>query len=183
MPSVPSPPEGGAGGPITEPVVGNPPTVLGVLDVFQTTDAGHTQQSRRSATRLVGFQVTFNEPLDSGTAAAGGNYMVLEYERHGRKLATQSIAVRASYDPNAEMVSLVLIGEHPFRQGGGLVLKAARPNGITSPSGAPLVGNTRFTILPRAGSRREHGKVESRVISSAAGPRSCGRGFRRPRTG
>jgi uncharacterized protein YkwD len=149
-PSVLSPPDGGAGGEITEPVVANPPTVLGVLDLFETTVVGHTRASRRSATRLVGFQLMFNEPLDSGTAAAGGNYMVLENELQGRKLVTQSVAFRASYDPNANTVSLVLIGEHSFRQGGRLVLKAARPNGITSPSGAPLAGNTRFTILPRA---------------------------------
>jgi Calx-beta domain/Cysteine-rich secretory protein family len=150
-PSVYSPPQAGAGGPITEPIVeNNPPTVLGALEVFQTTVVGHTRQSRRSETKLVGFELTFNEQLDGGSATARSNYAVLEYQLHGRKLVSQSIPLRASYDPNADTVTLVLIGQHPFPQGGHLVLKTSRPYGITNPSGAPLVGNTAFTILPRA---------------------------------
>jgi hypothetical protein len=149
-PSEPTPPPSGAGGAITEPVVENPPIVLGVLDLYQTTVFGHTRASRRSATRLVGFQLTFNEQLDAESATVRGNYIVLEYGLHGRKVVTQSVPLRVSYDGNADQVRLVLIGENSFAHGGRLVLKAARPNGISNPSGAALAGNTTFTILPGA---------------------------------
>jgi hypothetical protein len=118
VPSQPTPPPSGAGSPITEPVVENPPTVLGVLDLFQTTIVGHTRESRRSTTRLVGFELTFNEQLDALSATVRGNYTVLEYGLHGRKLAAQSIPLRASYNPNGDAVTLVLIGKNSFPRGG-----------------------------------------------------------------
>ena len=150
VPSEPTLPTSGAGSPIAEPVVENPPTVLGVLDLFQTTVVGHTRESRRSTTRLVGFQLTFNEQLDAESATVRGNYTVLEYGLHGRKLVAQSIPHRVSYNPNGDAVTLVLIGKNSVPNGGRLVLKTARPNGITNPAGASLVGNTTFTILPGA---------------------------------
>ncbi len=117
-------------------MAGNPPTVLGVLDLFQTTVDGHTRESRRSATRLVGFQLTFNEQLDALSAAARGNYTVLEYQLDGRRLVAQSVPLRASYDPNADAVTLVLIGKHPFRAGRPFGPADCAPDGITNPSGA-----------------------------------------------
>jgi Calx-beta domain len=149
-PFEPTPPQSGAGTPITAPVVENPPTVLGVLDLVQTTVAGHSRQSRLSATRLVGFQLTFNEQLDAGSATVRSNYMVLEYALHGRKVVIQSVPLRVSYDAPEDSVSLFLIGKHPFPSGGRLVLRASGANGIINPSGVPLVGNTVFTILPRS---------------------------------
>ena len=95
----PSAPSSGGGGPIAEPVAGNAPTVLGVVDLFETTVDGHTRESRRSATKLAGFELTFNEQLDALSAAARSNYTVLEYQLEGRRLVAQSVPLRASYSP------------------------------------------------------------------------------------
>ena len=84
IPSDPAPTQIGTGAPITEPVISNPPTVLGVIDLFQTTVVGHSRQSR-STTRLVGFELTFDEPLDAATATIRGDYTVLAYQLHGRQ--------------------------------------------------------------------------------------------------
>ena len=146
-----APPSGG-GSPINQPIVPNPPVVLGVLDLFQTTVAGHSRVSRRAATRLVGFQLVFNEPLEPASATASGNYSLVQYQPHGRSLAAQSVRFHVSYDPAAETVSLDLIGKHPFPRGGRLTLRASGINGLSNTSGSPLAGNTRFAILPGAAS-------------------------------
>ena len=90
------PPQTGSGTPITEPVVESPPVVMGVLDVFQTTDAGHNRDIRRATTRLAGFALTFNEQLDAGNATSSANYSVVDYVLHGRRLVAQSIRLRAT---------------------------------------------------------------------------------------
>jgi hypothetical protein len=144
------PPTSGGGGPITEPVVPDPPIVVGVLDLFQTPVAGHSRQGRRAATQLVGFKLIFNEPLDPASATSLGNYSLIQYQPHGRSLAAQSVRFHLSYDPAADSVSLDLIGKHPFPRGGRLILRASGTNGISNSSGALLAGNTRFSILPGA---------------------------------
>ncbi len=149
IPSDPAPTPIVTVAPVTQPVVSNPPTVLGVVDLFQTTAVGHSRQSRRT-TRLIGFQLTFNEPLDAATAAVPGNYTVLAYQIHGRRLVAQSIAIRPQYNPSADVVRLVLLGKNSFAHGGRLVLRAAGPGRITNLSGVPLAGIRTFTILPGA---------------------------------
>jgi hypothetical protein len=145
-----TPPQSGTGNPIVEPVQPDPPIVLGVLDLVQTTDAGHTRQSRPGAARLVGFQLTFNDPLDARSATARRNYTLVQYEARGRGVVAQAVPIRVSYDPTGDTVNLILTGEHPFRLGGRLALNPSAPTGISDASGAFLTGNTTFTIQPRA---------------------------------
>ena len=52
-----------------------------------------------------------------------------------------------SYSAADDTVSLTLAGKPTFTSGGQLILTAS---GITDPSGDTLVGNTVFTILPKA---------------------------------
>ena len=47
-------------------------------------------------------------------------------------------------------MSLVLVGKQSFPLGGRLIVKSTPPNGVTDPSGNPLVGNTAFAIRPNA---------------------------------
>jgi hypothetical protein len=89
--------------------------------------------------------LTFNQGLDPGSATIGTNYAVLEFHRQGRKLAAESVPVRAIYDPGTLVVSLVFTGKHRFPDGGRLILGA-----FSNPSGSLLTGNTVFTILPGA---------------------------------
>jgi hypothetical protein len=145
-----SAPASGGGSPVSEPIVPNPPVVLGVLDLFQPTVAGHSRQSRRDATRLAGFQLIFNEQVDPASATAIGNYSLIQYQPHDRSLVAQSVRFHVSYDPAADTVTLDLIGKHPFPRGGRLILRASGTNGISNAAGAPLAGNTTFAISPGA---------------------------------
>jgi Calx-beta domain/Cysteine-rich secretory protein family len=131
-------------GSITLPIGTSVPTEVDVQEIFQTLGAGQARQTRRARGQLAGFQLTFNQPLDASSATIRTHYAVLEYHRHGQKMAAQAIRFRAMYDSSTDTVSLILTGSHRFPQGGRVILMAMLAN---VSSGLPA-GNTVFTILP-----------------------------------
>jgi hypothetical protein len=137
-----------SGSPIAQPPVNAPPHAVAVTEVVQSIVAGRTPQARRTAARLAGFQIAFSGALAPLSAVNRKNYAVFEYRRVRRRIIAQPVSLRASYDPSGYTVSLVLIGKHPFLQGGRLVLNDTPPYGISDPSGELLAGNTTFAILP-----------------------------------
>ena len=112
-------------------------------ELFQTITVGQVHLDRRARAQLAGFKLTFNEPLDPGSATILTNYTVLEYHREGRSLAAQSIRFRAAYDSSSSSVTLMLVGRHSFLEGGRLILHGLLANSATGLSN----GTTTFTIL------------------------------------
>jgi hypothetical protein len=134
-------------GPINAPIgTTTTPIEVDVQPIFQTIGASRARQARHARGQLVGFQLTFNQPLDARSATNRANYAVLEYQRRGRKTTSQPISFRTSYDSSADRVSLILIGNHRFPQGGRLILKSILP----SASGSLPASNKLFTVLPGA---------------------------------
>jgi hypothetical protein len=145
-PTVPSQPLIGTNGSPIQPIGTTLPTEVNVQEIFQTMGNGRSRLARHAKGQLVGFQLTFNQPLDASLATIRTNYTVLEYHRRGQKMSVQPVPFRTSYDASTDRVSLILIGNHQFPQGGRLILKAM----LASTSGALPTGNTVFTISPGA---------------------------------
>jgi Calx-beta domain/Cysteine-rich secretory protein family len=122
------------------------PVEVSVEEIFQTRGAGRSRLTRRASGRLAGFQLTFSQPLDASSATIRTNYAILEYHSHGRRMVAQPVTFRASYDASTDRVSLILIGNHRFSQGGRLILKAM----LSSTSSGLAAGSTVFSILPGA---------------------------------
>ena len=144
--SSPSQPVIGTVGSTVQPMGTTAPTEVDVQEIFRTTSAGRSRLARHAKGQLAGFQLTFNQPLDASSAAIRTHYAVLEYNRRARKLLAQPVPFRATYDASIDRVSLILVGNHRFPQGGRLILKSLLAN---SPTTLPT-GNTVFTILPGA---------------------------------
>lgn len=140
------PPIIGANGSISESIGTTAPSEVDIQEILRTIGAGQARQSRRARGQLAGFQLTFNQPLDTASATIRTHYAVLEYHRHGPKKSAQSIPFRAHYDSSAQTVRLILTGNHRFAQGGRLILRAM----LSNTSGSLPEGNTVFTILPGA---------------------------------
>ena len=80
-------------------------------------------------------------------ALNSSNYRVLQSTKKGKTTTSKPVSFTVSYGAFNDTVSLTLAGKPTFTSGGQLILTAA---GISDPSGATLVGNTVFTILPKA---------------------------------
>ncbi len=115
-----------------------------LLDV--TVITGHGKHQKKT-TKFAGFELIFNEALNSASAQNAGNYQVLQTTKKGRKTVSKPVSFTVSYSARDDAVSLTLAGKPTFTSGGQLILTAS---GITDPSGDTLVGNTVFTILPKA---------------------------------
>jgi hypothetical protein len=136
----------GTGGPISEPIGTTAPDEVDVEELFQNISNARIRQTRHAKGKLAGFQFTFSQPLDASSATSRANYAVLEYHHHGQRMASRSIPFRTSYDSSTDKVSLILIGNYRFPQGGGLILGSML---ASAASGLPA-GNKLFTILPDA---------------------------------
>jgi hypothetical protein len=141
--TVPDQPATVTGGPTSEPIGTTVPTEVDVQEIFQTTGDGRSRLARHAKGQLAGFQLTFSQPLEASSATIHTNYAVLAYHRQGQKMPAQPVPFRVSYNSSALSVSLTLIGNHQFPQGGRLILKPMR----ASTPGALPTGNTVFTIL------------------------------------
>jgi Calx-beta domain/Cysteine-rich secretory protein family len=141
-----TPPVVGSLPPSSQPIGTISPTEVDVQEIFQQVTRGRSRQTRHLGGMLAGFQLTFSQPVDARFATARATYAVLEYHRRGQRMAPKAIAFRASYDSSANTVSLILIGNHRFPQGGGLILRPM----LASNSGGLAAANKSFTILPGA---------------------------------
>ena len=72
---------------------------------------------------------------------------MLQKTKKGKKTVSKPVSFTVSYSPSDDTVSLTLAGKPTFTSGGELILTGS---GITDPSGGTLIGNTVFTILPKA---------------------------------
>jgi Calx-beta domain len=144
--TAPSEPPIGTDTPISEPIGTTAPLEVDVEEIFQTIDNGRSGKTRHAKGQLAGFQLTFSQPLDARSATTRANYAVLEFQHRGPKMASRSIPFRASYDLSADTVTLILIGNHRFPQGGNLILGSIKG----STSGNLPAGDKDFTILPGA---------------------------------
>jgi hypothetical protein len=114
--------------------------------LYVTTITGHGKHQKKT-TKFAGFELIFNEALSPSNAATSGNYRVLQKTKKGKKTVSKPVNLTVSYTALNNAVSLTLIGKPTFTSGGELMLAAS---GITDPSGDHLVGNTVFTISPKA---------------------------------
>jgi hypothetical protein len=72
---------------------------------------------------------------------------VLQSTKKGKKTVGSPVRFKVSYSASNDAVSLTLAGKPTFTSGGKLTLTASA---ITDPSGDTFVGNTVFTIKPKA---------------------------------
>jgi hypothetical protein len=100
--------------------------------------------------RIIGFQLIFSAALNPVGAEGPASYGVTQTLKLGRRTIIQPVGLRAVYDPSAYTVSLNLLGNVQFANGGQIVVHAAPPSGITDSFGNALTGRTAFTILPKA---------------------------------
>ena len=138
--AVVSPPPPPPPPPPTPPYV----TKAELLDV--TVITGHGKHQKKT-TKFAGFELIFNEALNSASAGSSANYRVLQSTKKGRKTSSKPVPFTVSYNATDDAVSLTLEGKPAFTSGGQLILIAS---GITDTSGDALVGNTVFTIKPKA---------------------------------
>ena len=115
-----------------------------LLDVTVITGKGKHQ---KKTTKFAGFKLIFNEALNSASAQNSRNYQVLQKTKKGKKTVSKPVGVSVSYDGANDTVSVTLAGKPTFTSGGQLILMGSA---ITDPSGDTLVGNTVFTISPKA---------------------------------
>jgi hypothetical protein len=141
----PQPPIG-TNGSITVPIGTTAPLEVDVQEIFQPPGGVAARQSRRAHGQFAGVELTFNQPLDASSATIRAHYAIVEYHRNGPRMAAQSIPFRAMYDSSTNTLSLILIGKHPFSQGGRLILRSM----LASGSSGLQAGEMAFTILPGA---------------------------------
>ncbi len=123
-----------------------PPSVTNAQLLDVTVITGHGKHQKKT-TKFAGFKLIFNEALNSASAMSSGNYQVLQKTKKGKKTVSEPVGFTVSYNAADDAVSLTLAGKPTFTGGGQLFLKSS---GITDPSGDTLVGNTVFTISPKA---------------------------------
>ena len=107
----------GTVGSTSQPIGTIAPTEVDIQAIFQTREGGRSRLARDAKGRLVGFRLTFNQPLDARAATIHAHYAILENHRHGRKMLAQSVRFRVSYDSSADTVSLILTGNAPISAG------------------------------------------------------------------
>ncbi len=73
---------------------------------------------------LIGFRLVFNQALDPATASNGGNYIVSQNVKQGRRTMALSLDFQAMYNGANDSVSLLLEGLATFKRGGKLVVVA-----------------------------------------------------------
>jgi hypothetical protein len=128
-----------------------PPRILAVAPLFQTVNVGKPHKGHvKTRSQFVGFELTFNEALDTARAENANNYSVLVNSRHRRKPGTKPVGFRVSYNPSTFAVGLLLTGKQKFPKGGQLTVNSASPSGIADASGDLLAGTTSYTIEPGA---------------------------------
>ncbi len=120
-----------------------PPIVSTAQPLHRTFITGRGRHSKKT-TVLTGFELTFNESLNPGSALDGANYQLFQSVKRGRKVSHEPVRFFLSYDDSSHTVSVNFFGKPAFSRGGGLVLN---PSGITDPAGDTLVGSSTFTIL------------------------------------
>ena len=103
---------------------------------------------------LSGFVFDFSEPLNSMSAANGGNYQVdaivtKRVKKHTRRVLQPIRSFAASYSASADSITLKFNGKQAFPNGGEITVVGGSTSGVTSTSGATLTGNQVFTISPR----------------------------------
>ncbi len=117
---------------LTTPVtVAVPPTIVTEKVIF----AGKGKHKR-----VVGYELDFSTAMDPTRAASVVNYTLVQFQRHGGKLASSPVSFMAAYDVAARDVTLTLVGKPKFVKGGKLVVVAQPPGGLTNTAGAPLDG-------------------------------------------
>ena len=130
----------------TRPPPPTPPSVTNAQLLDVTVITGHGKHQKKT-TKFAGFELIFNEALNPASALNSGNYQVLQSTKKGRKTVSKPVRFTVSYNATDDAVSLTLAGKPTFTSGGKLILTAS---GITDKSGDTLVGNTVFTIKPKA---------------------------------
>jgi hypothetical protein len=127
------------------------PTIVGAAPLYQTVNVGKPHKGHVKTRRtFVGFELTFSEGLAAARAEDAANYSVLVKSRHGRKTVTKPAGFRVSYNPSKFAVDLLLTRKQTFSKGGVLTVNGTSNNGITDLAGDSLVGNSVFTIGPKA---------------------------------
>jgi len=89
---------------------------------------------------VVGFELDFSKALDAGRAANVANYTLTQSLRKHRALVAQPLGLQVTYSPTAKSVTLMLTGKARFAAGGGLVVSAQSPAGVTDTGGVYLDG-------------------------------------------
>ncbi len=134
--------------PTTTPA-GTPPTIIG--EQILTTGKGKHRHA-------IGLELRFSAAIDPARAQNPGNYTLTETLKHRKKQIAHAVAIRALYDEATDSVSLMFVGQAPFKQGGQLVVNASPSTGIAGASGTALDGNNEglpgdngmFVVLPKA---------------------------------
>jgi hypothetical protein len=115
------------------PTTAAPPTIVAAAPVF----AGRGRHKR-----LNGFELDFSTEMDPARADDAAEYSLVQLRRHGRRLSSRPVGLRASYDEIAHRVTLTLIGRPKFAAGGKLMVAG----GLVDAAGAPLDGGVTFVI-------------------------------------
>jgi RHS repeat-associated protein len=123
-----------------------PPRVTKAQLLEVTVVTGHGKHQKKT-TKFAGFELIFNEALNPASALKARNYQVLQSIKKGRKTVSKPVHFTVSYNATDDAVSLTLAGKPTFTSGGKLLLTAS---GITDKFGDTLVGNSVFTVKPKA---------------------------------
>lgn len=115
----------------------SPPAVTSAAVIF---GAKHPT----SSSKILGFSLTFNKPLDQASASNPGNFEILQYVLHRRKKIAESVPFEVVFDPTSNSVRLLLEGRKSKSLGGSLVVYTSR---IADTQGDRGIGSSFYTIL------------------------------------
>ena len=96
-------------------------------------------KGRGRHSRIVGFQLEFSTALNPSSAQDAADFAVVQTVKRARKLIARPVEVQTVYDPSSNTVSLILLGNANFSEGGQSQWSMPRPpSGITDSLGNPL---------------------------------------------
>ncbi len=102
---------------------------------------------------LSGFVFDFSEPLNPTSAVNSGNYQVdaiitKRVKKQTRRVFQPLRSVAVSYSASADSITLKFTRKQAFPKGGEITVVGGSTSGVTSTSGATLIGNQVFMISP-----------------------------------
>lgn len=112
---------------------------------------------KKGKAHLEGFALQFSTAMDAPSAQSTSNYAVtaatMKRMKRKKVLVYSPVAIRATYDPATQTVTLMLAGKSKFAAGGKITVDDSPPNGVASAAGVALAASDATFLIGRGGKR------------------------------
>ncbi len=114
-----------------------------------------TKGKKKSKVHREGFALQFSTAMDAQSAGSAGNYVVtaatIKRIKRKKVLVYTPVAIRATYDPATQTVTLMLAGRSRFAAGGKITVDYSPPTGVASAAGVALDPSDATFAIGRGG--------------------------------